>query len=99
MVDVGHRQAPDVERVTVVPVDSPEADGLVADRQPLDALERVGHHHVALDERLRRAHTALAERGAQGLLGRGAGGGQTLVRQGHVLLFGREVGVGRHRST
>ena len=99
VVDVGHRQAPDVVRLAVVPVDAPEADGLVADPQALDALERVGHHDVALDERLRRAHAALAQRGAQRLLGRGAGGGETLVRQGHVGLLGREVGVGSHRST
>jgi hypothetical protein len=99
VVDVGDRQPPDVKRVAVVPVDASEADGLVANRQALDALERVGHHDVALDERLRRAHAALAQRGAQGPLGAGAGGSQTLVRQGHVGLFGREVGVGSHRST
>ena len=63
VVDVGDRQAPDVVRLAVVPVDAPEADRLVADAQALDALERVGHHHVALDERLRRPDPALAQRG------------------------------------
>jgi len=99
VVDVGDRQAPDVVRLAVVPVDAPEADGLVADPQALDPLERVRHHHVALDERLGRADAALAQRGPQRLFGGGAGGGETLVRQGDVGLLGREVGMGRHRST
>ena len=99
VVDIGDREASDVKRLPIVAVDAPEADGLVANRQAFDALERVRNHDVPLHESLRRAHSALAESGAEGLLRGGAGGGQALVRQGHVGLFGREVGVSSHRST
>jgi hypothetical protein len=74
-------------------IDPPEHQRLAAELQMLEPAQAVADPDVPLGDRLERP-PSLPERVLKHRLGRRPHGGEPLVRQIHVSLFGREVGMG-----